>query len=258
MRNKKLYVSIFITICIIGGLAYNLQRYYAPPRLRPPYQTNTAPDDTLRIAFIGDSWAYLHKDHKCIIAQMLQDSLLRPFKVHSYGLCGYTSKEIYNGLFENEDFKQFICKKKYDFAIISAGINDVNKKICKKYYKDSMNGIITFLLSNNIYPIILEIPDFNVFKIYRWWRIDKKLLRIISMRINNVPLDCKQLFRNSLDSLLFDKKNVSVIRYKLWNNEYLKDQNSLYLGDGLHLNEQGYAKLDSVIAKEIISLIVEK
>lgn len=261
MRKKVLYICIFIAICIIIGIAYSFYHYYAPPKLRQPYLTNETPDDTLRIAFIGDSWAFMHKDHECMIPQLLQDTLHRPVKVHSYGLCGYTSKEIYEEMFNNEDLKSFLCKRKYDFGVISAGINDVNKKTSRRYYKDSMEGIICFLLTNNINPIILEIPDFDVYKIFRWWRIDKKLLRILSMKINNVPIDCKHLFRDDLDSLVLGREmanKVSIIRYKSWNNDYFNDQKLLYRNDGLHLNNRGYAKLDSAIAKEIISLIAHE
>ena len=78
----------------------------------------------------------------------------------------------------------------------------------------------------------------------------------MSMKINNVPIDCKQLFRDALDSLVSTRNmenNVSIIRYKTWNNDYLNDQKHLYLNDGLHLNKYGYAILDSVISNEILN-----
>jgi lysophospholipase L1-like esterase len=258
MRIKILFISIAFAVCTIIGLVYGFHRYYSPPQLKQPYKINATPDDTLRIAFIGDSWAFMHKDHECKIATILQDSIQKSVKVHSYGVCGLTSKEIYENIFDNNDLKCLLKKRKFDFCIISAGINDVNKKMSIKYYKDSMDGIISFLLANNIHPIILEIPDFDVYKIYRWWRIDKKILRIISMKINHVPIDCKQLFRDAFDSLVAEqwKKNqLSIIRYISWNNDYHNDQENLYLKDGLHLNEHGYTILDSAIAKEILTCI---
>ena len=116
MRKKVLFICIFIAICIIIGIAYSFYHYYAPPKLRQPYLTNETPDDTLRIAFIGDSWAFMHKDHECMIPQLLQDMLHRPVKVHSYGVCGLTSKEIYENIFENSDFKQFLSKRRYAYC----------------------------------------------------------------------------------------------------------------------------------------------
>ena len=78
------------------------------------------------------------------------------------------------------------------------------------------------------------------------------------MAINKVPIDCKQIYRDALDDLIRKKgyqEDVTIIRYKSWNNDYEKDQRMLYLIDGIHLNEYGNAVLDSVIAKEIISNI---
>ena len=95
MKKNILYISISIAICIIIGFAYSFHRYYAPPRIKQPYQINATPDDTLRIAYIGDSWAFMHNDHTCKIASILEDSIHKPVKVYSYGVCGLTSKEIY-------------------------------------------------------------------------------------------------------------------------------------------------------------------
>lgn len=258
MRNKKLFTCIFIATCIIIGFAYNFYRYYAQPKLRQPYQTNATPDDTLRIAFIGDSWAFMHKDHECMIPQLLQDSLHRPVKVHSYGVCGLTSKEIYENIFDNRDFKQFLFKRRCEYCYVSAGINDTYKKMSISYYQLSMDGIIQFLLSNHIYPIIQEIPDYDIYTSFDRQKASRKILRRLSMIINNMPLDCKQLFRDALDELIYKKKysdKVSIIRYKSWNGDGDQDLDHLYRSDGLHLNDNGYAVLDKAITMEILNLI---
>lgn len=256
MRTKVLFVCIFIATCIIIGIVYSFYRYYAPPKLRQPYQTNTTPDDTLRIAFIGDSWAFMHKYHECMIPQLLQDLIHRPVKVHSYGICGLTSKEIYDNLFDNRELRSFLHKRSYEYCFISAGINDTYKKMSITYYKRSMDGIIQFLLENHIRPIILEIPDYDIQKAFDRQKMSRKVLRRLSMFINNTPIDCKQTFRNALEELIHEKgyqNKVYVIRYNSWNNDYYYDLNQLYLDDGLHLNEHGYAKIDSVISKIITS-----
>jgi lysophospholipase L1-like esterase len=258
MRKALLYISIFIAICIIVGVAYSFYRYYAPPKLRQPYQTGATPDDTLRIAFIGDSWAFMHKDHDCVIAQMLQDSLHRPVKVHSYGVCGLTSKEIYENIFDNRDFKLFLSKRRYEFCYISAGINDTYKKMGISYYQQSMDGIIQFLLSNHIHPIIQEIPNHDINMSFERQKTSRKLLRRLSMMINDTPLDCKQLFRDALDELIREKNyanKVSIIRYQSWNNNGDKDLEKLYRSDRLHLNDNGYAILERAITKEILNQI---
>ena len=90
-------------------------------------------EDTLRIAYIGDSWAYWHKDHECQIAQLLEDTLHHPVKVHSYGICGRTSREIYENMFENTNFKEFLTKRRYEYCYVSVGINDTHKKMSIPY-----------------------------------------------------------------------------------------------------------------------------
>ena len=254
---RIIWSLIFIAVCICISLAYKMYKYYAPPQIREPYQMNSTGDDTLRIAYIGDSWAFFHKEYNSIIEHFLCDSLHRPVMVHSFGICGFTSKEIYESMHDDNEFKDFLEQHKYNYCFISAGINDTYKKMSISYYQNSIDGIIKLLLANQIRPIIMEIPDYDIQKAYKWQTADKKALRRLSMFINNKPLDCKQLFRDALDELIQEKgyaDKVSTIRYQSWNNEYLNDLNTLYLRDGMHLNEEGYAKLDSVIAHTIIAL----
>ena len=239
-------------------MTYQAYRYYAPPKLQQPYQINATPDDTLRIAFIGDSWAFMHKDHECMIPQLLQDTLHRPVKVHSYGVCGLTSKEIYENIFDNNDFKQFLSKRRYEYCYVSAGINDTYKKMNNSYYQQSMDGIIQFLLANHIHTIIQEIPDYDINLSFERQKTSRKILRRLSMMINNTPLDCKKLFRDALDELIHEKMysdKVSIIRYKSWNGNGGKDLDNLYRSDKLHLNNNGYVTLDRAITKEILKLI---
>lgn len=258
MRKRALYISISLAVCTIIGLAYGFHRYYAPPRLKQPYKINTTPDDTLRIAFIGDSWAFMHKDHECKIATILQNSIQKPVKVHSYGVCGLTSKEIYENMFDNSDFNLFLSKRQYEYFYVSAGINDTYKKMSTSYYQQSMDGIIRFLLANHIHPILQEIPDYDIQLSYERQKPSKKLLRRLSMIINSTPLDCKQIFRNALNDMIHENNyadKLSILRYKSWNGNGDKDLKGLYRSDRLHLNDKGYAVLDSAIAKEILTCI---
>lgn len=128
------------------------------------------------------------------------------------------------------------------------------------YYKKSMEGIIQLSLDNHIHPIIMEIPDYDIKLAYERQAPSRIAIRKISMIINNCPLDCKQLFRDALDELNKEKEynnKVSIIRYKTWNANGKKDLNNLYVSDGMHLNENGYAKLDSMIANTIIQLNIK-
>lgn len=250
MKMKHLYTIIAFAIILGAYFAYN---YFAAPTLRQPYKL-TIQEDTFRIAYIGDSWAFFHRNHECIIADMLKDKIQRPVKVHTYGICGLTSKEIYKQFYDNNDFKNFIQKRRYEVCFVSAGINDTYKKMSTSYYKQSMNGIIQFLLASHIHPVILEIPDYNIVKAYNRQPTRKKLIRRLSMLVSGCNIDCKQDFRQALDELIQEKgyqDSISIIRYKSWNNNYNEDLQNLYWKEGMHLNEDGYLVLDSMIVNAI-------
>ena len=259
MKKYFLYTIVTFVVLAIIDLSQKLYKYYAPTRSMTPYHTASQDDDTIRIAYIGDSWAYIHQQHKqCQISHIIKMQTNCPTRVYSYGLGGRTSNEIYEAIFTDKTLGKLLREKGADYCFISAGINDVNKKLSTKYYKKSMDNIIRFMLINNIHPVILEIPDFDVHKAYRGLKESSKLLRKLSMTINSVPMDGKQMYRDELDALIKEKgyqKKVNIIRYKTWNNNYQNDQDKLYLSDGVHLNALGYAVLDSVIAKVILTKI---
>lgn len=235
---------------VIGHVLYD---YFAPPTEREAYIIPRHRDDTIRIAYIGDSWAAMHKEHECTISKIIEDSIHRPVIVSSFGIHGKTSKEIYNDLFDNKDMHSFMMQG-YDFCFISAGINDTYKKMSTSYYRISMDNIIRFMLTNKIHPIILEIPDYDIIKTYDRQQPIRQFLRIFSTLITRVQMDCKQEFRNKLSELINDniyKYQISILKYQEWNNKYQDDIKNYYLGDGMHLNQRGYAKLDSCIAKHI-------
>ncbi len=246
-------LTAFITTIILLGV--KTHSYYSPAQQSPPYKTVQHRDDTIRIAYIGDSWAFGHQNHQCKIKELLENRLHCPVIVSSYGIGGLTSKEIYLALFKSDSFKHFM-EKGYDFCFLSAGINDTYKKMSTPYYKESIYCIIQFLLANHIHPIIQEIPDYNIQKAFERETTKKIIIRRISMLINGTGIDCKQQFRDALDELVKEKryqKDISIIRYKSWNNNYKKDLNELYANDQMHLNDKGYVALDSVIANEIIA-----
>lgn len=252
---KLRFYSFIITIStILIVLGYGTYYYYAPPKEREPYTIVKNNDDTIRVAYIGDSWAFFHRPYDQRMSDSLSSKLNRPAKVTSLGFCGRSSKEVYWYLFDNPKLVSFISKG-YDYCFISLGINDANKKMSTNYYKQSLACIIQFLLANQITPIILEIPDYDIERMYRWEIPSRKLLRPFSRFVTGTPINCKKEFRQALDALLAEKKygdKVQVIRYKTWNNKYTEDLRDYYKEDGLHLNEKGYTKLDSCIVETCI------
>lgn len=246
-----LLFALFSLCCIVIGYAF--YNYYTPPTERKAYIIPYYNDDTLRVAYIGDSWAAMHKEYDCILAQIIEDSIHRPVKVSSFGIHGKTSKEIYESLFESQSMHSFMMHG-YDYCFISAGINDTYKKMNTNYYKKSMDHLIRFLLTNHIHPIILDIPDYDIVKACERQRTAKKVLRKISTFITGSQTDCKQTFRSALSDLINENNEwrINILKYQEWNNDYQNDLKSYYLSDGMHLNKKGYARLDSCIALHII------
>jgi lysophospholipase L1-like esterase len=254
MKHWRLFIALFL-LGSLGIIVLVLYNYYTPPQFRQPYQTVHHHDDTLLIAYIGDSWAAMHKEYDARMAKMIEDSLDRPVKVQSYGICGLTSKEIYNMLFDDIKLKSIL--KGCSYCIISAGINDTYKKMSSTYYKVSMELIIDFMLSNHICPIIIEIPDYNIEKAFVNQKMNRKILRHLSMAITGNKIDCKESLRISLKETI--EKNtqnnvIDIINYQEWNYDYKRDLRVFYTKDGMHLNEAGYSKLDRCIANHIISI----
>lgn len=253
---RKFYYSLLIAAILIIAFGYGMYYYYAPPKEREPYHIAQKHDDTIRVAYIGDSWAFFHQPYDQRISDSLTNKLRLPAKVTSLGFCGRSSKEVYQYFFDKPEMVTFLSKG-YDYCFVSLGINDANKKMSTNYYKQSMACIIQFLLTNQITPIILEIPDYDIEKMYRWEIPSRKLLRPFSRFVTGTPINCKKEFRKALDELLSEKKygeKVQVIRYKAWNDNFADDLKNYYKGDGIHLNDKGYTKLDSCIINICVKL----
>jgi len=253
MKRWQIVLIVILSVCGIA-IGYALNNYYAPPAERQAYTIPRHHDDTLRIAYIGDSWAAFHNEHRCSLSQIISNRLQRPVKVTSFGLPGKTSKEIYESLFNHSKMRTLMTQG-CDFCFISAGINDTYKKMSTEYYKKSMDFIIQFMLTNNIRPIILEIPDYDIIRAYNRQQPSRRWLRMFSILITGTPIDCKNEFRNTLMELIFYKNyhdSVDLISYQEWNLHYVDDLKAYYVGDGMHLNQKGYDKLDSCLAMHII------
>lgn len=253
MKYIKILICITILLVCLFTITIKAINYYMPPKELETYEISKRQDDTINVAFIGDSWAFFHHPYDKNLSSKLTKALQHTAKAESYGICGLTSKELYNCFFSNKEMKEFLSKG-FDYCIISAGINDTYRKLSKDYYQKSMDHIIKFMLTNNIIPIILEIPNYDINESYRRQTLLRKTIRYISMYLNDTPMDCKQEFREVLNNLISDKyymDKVYVLRHIEWNSNYQKDLKELYRSDGMHLNQKGYDIIDSCIATYI-------
>ena len=245
MKYCIIFISIIIICIFTAGLLF--YSYYAPCKSEKPYRLSTVNKDTLQIVFIGDSWAFFHEPHDLKASEMLSGMLQHPVSFRSFGVCGLTSKEIYEQLFYNDRLKHFLHKGCH-YCILSAGINDTYKKMSKDYYVKSIEAILHFFLYNNVTPLLIEIPDYDIEKCYQRQTATRKALRQLSMLVNNTPIDCKQMFREALDITLTNyKEKVILLHYQDWNSHYADDLQHFYKEDGLHLNAVGYSALDRQI-----------
>lgn len=224
----------------------------------PLYTIDQHEDDTLRVGMIGDSWAYLHDviQMDTFLSRHLADMLHKPVKVVSKGKNGEITREIYKYMFTyGVNGTRCFFDNGLDYCIISAGINDAVRNLGVKQYAYHYRLIIDFLNSNSVCPIVIEIPDANIWdsqfnKPYKEIAVDY----VRSIMVGSPMYNCAK-YRDELKNTLINDsllKDIIYIPLSAWNGTQLSLRNDLSLSDHIHLNLKGYEKLDSAIIYEII------
>ena len=250
-----LFVLLISVLVFIGYYSHN--PLYKPAEMKTGLSVLHHIDDTIRIAYIGDSWAYNHKKVKCVIDSIIHAQIGKLVQIRNVGVCGLTSKEIYNDFFSNIDYKS-VLEWGPDFCFISAGINDSNIKNGTDNYKENMRLLISLLLENHITPLILEIPYYDIY--YTFWKMSLETLysSIRSMLYTKLPINCIDSYSNAYNDLIKEQQwqdDVITIRRSYWNPNGYIGQKELYTKDRLHLSQDGYFVLDSCIASQIVSFL---
>ncbi|MBP5409256.1 MAG: SGNH/GDSL hydrolase family protein [Prevotella sp.] len=252
-KHPYIFLSGLVITILTVTIFYISIDYYTTAIDFKPYSVTKQHDDTMRIGFIGDSWAFYHKRHICKIDSIISDKTKRPVKIMSEGGCGATSKFVYLRLGADGDIRHIINQGP-DYCIISAGINDTHLKLGAKFYQYHMNLIISLLISNHIKPIVIDIPDYDITGIYNELPFYKRCLRQFSMMITGSNMDCRDDFRNKLQELAEQREGkILLLSHRSWHSDALNDVDHLYRNDRIHLNNKGYEVLDSCISKLIIS-----
>lgn len=259
---RKYIIVIFVLLFSVVAFVWYYSKCpcYQPAEKQTGLSVLCHNDDTIRVAYIGDSWAYIHKSMNCVIDSIIYSQIERPVQVRNAGIPGFVSKEIYNGFFTNKDLKSVI-EWGPDFCFVSAGINDCCKKIGKDNYKENMRLLISLLLDNNITPVILEIPYFDIYYMFRKMSFPSMLRSIRSMLWTQSAINCIDSYSNSYKDLIVGQQwqdDVITIRRSFWNPEGYKGQKNIYTSDRMHLNQDGYFVLDSCIASQIVALLKQK
>lgn len=233
--------------------------YFTPAEKQNGLSVKTHKDDTIRIAYIGDSWADGHKHVRCVIDSLISNAIEHPVIVRTAGISGLTSKNIYYALFRNDSMRNVI-EWGPDFCFVVAGINDSDRKMGKEYYKENMRLIIELLLENYITPVVLEIPSYDILFSFKRRNRQVKLQYLASMLLSLSKMDCIEDYRKVYYELLGEQDwndRVITIFCKDWNPDGYKDKRDLYDGGLMHLNAKGYSVLDSCISQKIIGYIID-
>ena len=254
---RLLFLAFPIFVIIVCGILYISMPYYTPAIEQKSFKITKHYDSIIRIAYIGDSWAEGHKNKKCVIDTLIYKVLGKEVMLCTVGKCGLTSKNIYYSIFKDDSVKK-VLEWGPDFCFISAGINDSDRKMGSKYYKENMRLLIDFLLNNQIVPVILEIPTFDIRLSFKRRSRQVKLVYLTSMLLTWSKMDCIEDYRKELLELIEEQhwdEKVIIVKHEDWNLHGYKDHRGLYDAGLMHLNEKGYLVLDSCIAQKIMDYI---
>lgn len=257
MKKYKIVVFVLLAIVVAFVCYYSYCPCYRPAVKQTGLNVLHHNDDTIRIAYIGDSWAYNHKEMKCVIDSMIQTQIGKAVQIRNAGVGGLISKEIYNGIFANKELKSAIDWGP-DFCFVSAGINDCNKKMGSDNYKENMRLLISLLLKNHITPLILEIPYYDISHAFLEMPFVPMLRSIRSMLWTQSAINCIDSYSNAYNDLINEQHwqdVVITIRRAYWNPNGYEGQRELYTSDRMHLNQDGYSVLDSCIASQIVMFL---
>lgn len=255
MRKKFVFITLgfIIIISLFQYYQYRRKSLWVFENKRDYYPVLYHEDDTIRIAMIGDSWAALHSQNMMdnLFQSILSDQTNLPVKMLSKGKGGEKSRGIYQLMFENnKEGTKTIFAQGLDYCILSAGINDVAANLGPKLFCYHMRLILDFLLYNRIRPIILEIPDVNIWEVYN----NKPIKDLVSDYIRSLMSHCRMYqikeYRDSLYSMLLNENymnSIIYIRMNEWNGTTPNINKQLFLNDQIHLNKKGYELLDSCI-----------
>ena len=255
MRKKFVFITLgfIIIISLFQYYQYRRKSLWVFENKRDYYPVLYHEDDTIRVAMIGDSWAALHSQNMMdnLFQSILSDQTNLPVKMISKGKGGEKSRGIYQLMFENnKEGTKTIFAQGLDYCILSAGINDAAANLGPKLFCYHMRLILDFLLYNRIRPIILEIPDVNIWKVYN----NKPIKDLVSDYIRSLMSHCRMYqikeYRDSLYSMLLNENymnSIIYIRMNEWNGTTPNINKQLFLNDQIHLNKKGYELLDSCI-----------
>lgn len=252
-----LIVLLFATVVISYFYLYNRWKHlWVLENPKPFYSVFSHQDDTLRVVMIGDSWVGMRTENlNDFFQSKLKELTDRPVVLKTKGKGGEISRGIYQLMFEKDGYgTQSILFNGADYCVVFAGINDAgtNKGVDQYLYHYKL--ILDFLFRNKIRPVVVEIPDVNIWNVYGKKPIKDLLGDYLRSTMTGCDMYNYREYREALiDMLLKDNlmKDVLLISMKDWNGESETVKKELFLDDQIHLNRHGYDLLDSCICMKI-------
>ena len=258
---KVLLVVGSVVFLIVGGYAYLFYRWqhlWIPEPQKESYDITQSNDDTIRVAMIGDSWAGMHDEMSMdtVLQSCLSFLTDQPVIMKSRGKGGEKSRGVYQLMFEKDGYGTKSLIDGSDYCIVLAGINDAAANLGTGQYVYHMQLILDLLLSNQICPVIIEIPDVNIRRLYGNKPVKDLLTDYMKSKMTGCGLYRFSDYREALKEMLqanYGDKHLLYIPTLGWNGDGQEINKDLFLDDQIHLNRYGYERLDSCIALAIAS-----
>ena len=259
MKTFIKYTSVVIAVLLLLLGSLRLHPYYRLAKNQELIMDSIVnfQRDTLKVAFIGDSWAAYQHPYDFLLCSMLSNDG-RLISVTSKGNVGAKSHEIYERMFSTT---KPILMERPEYCVISAGINDAVAKLGKEYYVHHYMLILQQLLELGIKPVVLEMPEVNYRAVAGREPWTMRIRHILSSLMTGSELYGFDSYKVALIKTIKKADMQSRIIYisaDSWNAAGYQDKRGLYLDDEIHLNAKGYEVLDSCIALEILKDIKEK
>ena len=209
---------------------------------------------------IGDSWVGMRTGiENSHLQQQLTELTGFPTMVWTKGTGGAKSRDIYLHVFDKNGTRP-LMEEGPDFCAVFAGINDASANLGTTQFRHHFKLILQFLLKNDICPIVVEIPDVNIWTV----KNDKPLKDLAGDYVKSIMTGCDMYcyanYREELNKMLIQEElldEVVFVPIKEWCGNEVQMQ-EMFLDDMIHLNEKGYVMMDSCIAVKIVDYLKKR
>lgn len=260
IQGKRIIILLFLFTILLYSFFYLRWSYqWEKEKVHTFYNIKREIDDTLRIAMIGDSW--VEKLHIGGGDSVLKNKIEFLSKQHANfeacGKGGEKSREIYRLMFQSDiPGTKTLLSSGPDYCIVIAGINDAAANLGTRQYVYHYRLILDFLLNNSIRPVIVEIPNVDIWHLYHNKPIKDLTSDFLRSTMTRCPMYDYSVYRQALRRMLTEEHLMDSILYvpmECWNANSPDIDKEIFDDDLIHLNHLGYERLCSCIAEQIYS-----